>query len=222
MPLLYGEGNESFRRLQQNIFEQTGDETVFAFTDKPAGKVASLFAASADQFAGSDLKEGNIGPMFPWRSKPPKITAWGFEIFSNATKLTFDYGYGSERTSGKTVYYVVRLACGWFKKCPPERREEELPVTACYLALRRYEKVRSGQYRCYRVPLKSFMEVIEERTATEPKKIGRRGTKSCPKVKEQITLTERDRAKRMGAKCHPHIYSSQVEGAKFYILASPI
>lgn len=62
MPLLYGEGEKAFQRLQQEILRSSNDESIFAW--KRQGLWSSgLLARSLDDFADS----GNIVPL----ERPP-------------------------------------------------------------------------------------------------------------------------------------------------------
>lgn len=60
MPLLYGEGDNAFIRLQEEIMKDTGDETLFAWENKavPGDTLCGLLAPSPDCFADS----ANIKP----------------------------------------------------------------------------------------------------------------------------------------------------------------
>jgi hypothetical protein len=55
MPLLYGEGNKAFMRLQEEILKGSSDETIFAWTniDRKAWSVTGLLATSPKSFANS-------------------------------------------------------------------------------------------------------------------------------------------------------------------------
>ncbi|KAL8686569.1 MAG: hypothetical protein Q9218_007013 [Villophora microphyllina] len=77
MPLLYGEGQKAFQRMQEMILQKTSDESIFAWKD--AGLTwSSLFARSPDAFAGS----GDIRPrIFPRLYRRPSVmTNRGLEI----------------------------------------------------------------------------------------------------------------------------------------------
>ena len=51
LPLLYGEGNKAFVRLQEEILRTTGDYSLFAWTDdRSTSFVESIFASSPRQF----------------------------------------------------------------------------------------------------------------------------------------------------------------------------
>jgi len=57
LPLLYGEGNKAFARLQEEILRATGDYSLFAWTDDGLF-VESIFASSPSQFR--KLKENSV------------------------------------------------------------------------------------------------------------------------------------------------------------------
>ena len=166
MPMIHGEGRVAFIRLQQIIFERTGDETIFAFisdksTDEPSQGYQSIFATSPKQFRTNDTEDGNIGEMRPWRIQPPRFTVWGLEVTSNAEKIRIH-----KATTGEKIvtidYYVVILACGWFDQ------SEKLPRHPCYLALIPYEQRQANVFECFRVPLPSLrVDPVEQIVARE-------------------------------------------------------
>lgn len=165
MPMLYGEGRAAFRRLQHIIFDQTGDETIFAFTsnsstDKSSLGYQSLFATSPKQFRTNATEDGNIGQMRPWRIQPPRFTVWGLEITSDAKWIRI---YKANRK--KIDYYILRLACGWFNE---SMDMEEPPLFPSYLALVPYEQRRANVFDCTRVSLPSLHEdPVEQIVARE-------------------------------------------------------
>ncbi|KAK3291908.1 heterokaryon incompatibility protein-domain-containing protein [Chaetomium fimeti] len=71
MPLLYGEGENAFLRLQHTIAGQSSDQTLFAWRREhpdPDNRISGIFAASPNAFANSaDLVPfddgGNIAPF---------------------------------------------------------------------------------------------------------------------------------------------------------------
>ncbi|KAL8659877.1 MAG: hypothetical protein Q9202_006922 [Teloschistes flavicans] len=77
MPLLYGEGQKAFQRLQEMILQKTCDESIFAFNDPFAFSIGP-FAQSPDAFAES----GDISPRSFSRlyRRPTVMTNMGLEI----------------------------------------------------------------------------------------------------------------------------------------------
>lgn len=64
MPLLYGEGEKAFQRLQEEIIRRTDDLSILAWTcAKPTPSVCALLAPSPDCFAG-------LSQIVRWRSAP--------------------------------------------------------------------------------------------------------------------------------------------------------
>lgn len=59
MPLLYGEGNKAFMRLQHEIVKISDDESIFAWTDADLSR-SGIFAQSPKAFA----KSGDIVPIY--------------------------------------------------------------------------------------------------------------------------------------------------------------
>ena len=75
MPLLYGEGEKAFKRLQHEILQSTSDESIFAWLD---GRVwtSGLLAESPANFA----KSGDVVPVNQFYRKPYTMTNQGFQI----------------------------------------------------------------------------------------------------------------------------------------------
>ena len=69
MPLLYGEGDKAFLRLQEDIIKRSDDQTLFAWTsaDAPDDTPHGLLAESPASFANV----GNIIPYSDWESNAP-------------------------------------------------------------------------------------------------------------------------------------------------------
>lgn len=82
MPLLYGEGEKAFLRLQQEIIRQSDDESIFAwrYVSPPPGYMAGILAPHVSFFSNSQgvrLTEGKRAPY--------SITNKGLELRSQAT-----------------------------------------------------------------------------------------------------------------------------------------
>jgi hypothetical protein len=79
MPLLYGEGERAFLRLQEHILQKSDDHSLFAWTRQSALQNLewrSLFAASPAEFSGA----GGIVEHKPFRTEPYSITNQGLRI----------------------------------------------------------------------------------------------------------------------------------------------
>jgi hypothetical protein len=77
MPLLYGEGNKAFFRLQQEIIRQTDDESIFAWCDPSVTlrHVSGILAPSIEHFADS----GQVRVVEGYR-KPYAVTNKGLDL----------------------------------------------------------------------------------------------------------------------------------------------
>ena len=75
MPLLYGEGEKAFRRLQHEILQSTCDESIFAWTDDRVW-TSGLLAESPANFAES----GDVVPFNLFYRKPYTMTNQGLQI----------------------------------------------------------------------------------------------------------------------------------------------
>lgn len=79
MPMLYGEGEKAFIRLQEEIMKHSDDQSLFAWTDldAPADSHCGLFANSPDKFRNS----ANIMPYQGWEpTSPYSISNKGLRI----------------------------------------------------------------------------------------------------------------------------------------------
>ncbi|KAI4131529.1 MAG: hypothetical protein LQ338_001163 [Usnochroma carphineum] len=85
MPLLYGEGQDAFMRLQEAILNKNSDESIFAWKD-PTLVVSGMFAQSPDAFAASGDIVSRVYPQLYRR--PSVMTNKGLEIDINMN-LTF-------------------------------------------------------------------------------------------------------------------------------------
>ncbi|KAL2759798.1 hypothetical protein ACRALDRAFT_2077213, partial [Sodiomyces alcalophilus JCM 7366] len=63
MPLLYGEGERAFVRLQEEIMRESSDTSLFAWRAAPAGpRFRGILAASPAEFAGAAELEADLDP----------------------------------------------------------------------------------------------------------------------------------------------------------------
>ena len=92
MPLLYGEGERAFIRLQEEIIKYSDDQSLFAWTDsnKPEGAAdrhCGLLASSPAKF----IKSGDIVPYSEWgHSAPFAISNKGLRIELHLSPLEED------------------------------------------------------------------------------------------------------------------------------------
>lgn len=108
MPLLYGEGEKAFLRLQQEIIRQTDDESIFAWCNPKAtlGRISGVLAPSIDHFAHSS----HVHVIDGYR-KPYAVTNKGL-----------DFDVPCHKVSKLGVYIVplnceYRLETGLFARC---------------------------------------------------------------------------------------------------------
>ncbi|XXH02316.1 hypothetical protein Hte_008689 [Hypoxylon texense] len=104
MPLLYGEGDKAFKRLQEEILKETDDHSLLCWTvpkDSPrAWTLQSVFAKSPDDFSGS----GNIrGNLFDWGA-PSAMTNRGLQLRLDIKAR--NYGQNSHLYSGNPACYT--------------------------------------------------------------------------------------------------------------------
>jgi Heterokaryon incompatibility protein (HET) len=112
MPMIYGEREKAFLRLQEHIIQQTKDESVFAWdfdpTDKPS-TYSGLFAPSLSSFVGcsyfssspgsSGFSEANGELSIRLRTYPQ-----GMETYLAVLNCT------SNSSEGRTAILITRLA----------------------------------------------------------------------------------------------------------------
>ncbi|PMD62238.1 HET-domain-containing protein [Hyaloscypha bicolor E] len=108
MPLLYGEGEKAFTRLQEEIVKQTQDQTILAWgLDLPLDQdFSGILARSLADFDGCR----NLVPFTVSQfNSPSQITNKGLQIrlpvWTNGSCLDFVYA-GIECTDGKAVFVI--------------------------------------------------------------------------------------------------------------------
>ncbi|KAK2047964.1 ankyrin [Colletotrichum somersetense] len=83
MPLLYGEGDRSFIRLQEEILKETDDQSLFLWglsSDDNSDDLFGLLATSPKSFSQVDMKVGHVRPLPPsesHESSPASVTNQG-------------------------------------------------------------------------------------------------------------------------------------------------
>lgn len=135
MPMLYGEGQNAFLRLQQEIMKQSDDHSLFAWLNlaSSADTYHGLLARSPHDFAYSN----SIQPYVDWEARVPyQVTNRGLSIDIPLTRR--------DEPGGKTVY-VAALDC----PVPPDY--EDGSFLAIYLeklvdSYDQYARVRAGQF----------------------------------------------------------------------------
>ncbi|KAK5947116.1 hypothetical protein PMZ80_001263 [Knufia obscura] len=98
MPMLYGEGDRAFRRLQEEIIKQSDDHTVFAWRDQNFAK--SVLAPSPSCFRGLD----DMTRIFPTND-----TTQGYTLVNAGLSIQLLLIPWSMNT------YIASLRCGYLK-----------------------------------------------------------------------------------------------------------
>ena len=134
MPLLYGEGEKAFTRLQEEIMKNSDDQSLFAWTDPTAEEddQYGLLAKKPMFFAQS----GNIVPYREWELEPSAP----FSISNKGLRLDLHlspYGLG---------LHVAALDC----PVPPHQKG----FLGIYL-----QRVRTGAHQYVRVKARSFCKI---------------------------------------------------------------
>jgi hypothetical protein len=126
MPLLYGEGNKAFLRLQQEIIRQTDDESIFAWCDPfvTPGHVSGILASSIEHFAGS----GHVRVVEGYR-KPYAVTNKGL-----------DFDVPCHHVKNRDVY-IIPLNCQY--------RLRDGPLMRCAIAIKEERDHFSPSFRIH-------------------------------------------------------------------------
>lgn len=103
MPMLYGEGERAFQRLQEEIIKQSDDHTLFAWRDSRFGK--SVLATGPSCFRGSDI----LARIFP-----TKDTSQGYVLVNTGLSIQLHLIPWSMNT------YLAPLRCGRFSALSDE------------------------------------------------------------------------------------------------------
>lgn len=91
MPVLYGEGNHAFQRLEIEILQKYPEESILAWQEIPRSLVPVL-AKSPNDFEQCLNMQPNGEWLIdqdpdPRRENPPGATSWVIELRANAKKL---------------------------------------------------------------------------------------------------------------------------------------
>jgi hypothetical protein len=112
MPLLYGEGDKAFLRLQQEIIRQSDDESIFAWyiPDAPVGQVSGILAPSIEHFANSSDVKAMLKPRHPYAvtNKGLDFTALSHKVSDTMYMIPLNCQYGWDHRSSKRCAIVVR------------------------------------------------------------------------------------------------------------------
>lgn len=112
MPLLYGEGDKAFLRLQQEIIRQSDDESIFAWyiPDAPVGQVSGILAPSIEHFAHSSDVKAILGPRQPYAitNKGLDFTGPSHKVSDTMYMIPLNCQYGWASRSAKRCAVVVR------------------------------------------------------------------------------------------------------------------
>ncbi|RCI10713.1 hypothetical protein L249_5156 [Ophiocordyceps polyrhachis-furcata BCC 54312] len=139
MPMLYGEGQRAFLRLQEEIMKQSDDQSLFAWVDVDASVDAyrGLLASSPRSFAYSN----SVFPYQDWEPRPPyQLTNRGLRIDLPTTP----HGVESDGV------FVAAL------DCPAPPRYEDNSFLAIYL-----KKISQGDQQFARIRVGQFAKVLE-------------------------------------------------------------
>lgn len=118
MPLLYGEGEKAFKRLQHEILQSTNDESIFAWADDRVW-TSGLLAESPANFAMS----GDFVPINQFHRKPYTMTNQGLQIelrysnseneeagrFETPLRCTKESMWGQRIISLHMTYYTDKI-----------------------------------------------------------------------------------------------------------------
>jgi hypothetical protein len=111
MPLLYGEGEQAFVRLQEEIMKISDDQTIFAWEDRCLDDDSALFESHGTvqrgPLARSPAEFSNARDIVPYRqqqsSHPYTMTNYGLRMTVPLHRL--------RNSSGQTPVYLAELTC---------------------------------------------------------------------------------------------------------------
>lgn len=132
MPLLYGEGEKAFIRLQEQILSQNDDETIFAWHEEPSDKALwGLLAARPSCFrdSGDMVSISRLSLGVPW-----SLTSKGLEVKFGLREWvgsgdTRDADYyvilncdGPESSKASPIIFLKRIWLDQFARVSPQTR----------------------------------------------------------------------------------------------------
>jgi hypothetical protein len=111
MPLLYGEGEQAFIRLQEEIMKTSDDQSIFAWEDQCLEGDSTLFESHGTLLRGplarSPAEFSNARDIVPYRqqqvSHPYTMTNYGLRMNVPLHRL--------RNSSGQTPVYLAELTC---------------------------------------------------------------------------------------------------------------
>lgn len=107
MPLLYGEGNKAFTRLQEEIIRTSSDESIFAWTADDASKTSGMLAVSPRDFADSGsvrLRRAVLRPPYWMTNRGLRL-----QVLSSALQVSCS---ASAVTAGQVNRLVLNCYAG--------------------------------------------------------------------------------------------------------------
>jgi hypothetical protein len=111
MPLLYGEGEQAFVRLQEEVLKVSDDQSIFAWEDQCSDEDAVLFERNGTLLRGplarSPAEFSNARDIVPYRqqqaSQPYAITNYGLRMHMPLHRL--------RNSGGHTPVFLAELTC---------------------------------------------------------------------------------------------------------------
>ena len=143
MPLLYGEGEKAFRRLQENIIQQSKDESIFAWTSSNEDERRGLLAKAPSEFARS----GGVRPVNKIVPRPPyTITNSGIEFYiaSSFRDEFFDFVDSNIYPVARQRNPSVWLSC--MCVCPDTGTEKRIWIKLCCINSVDVSNKQQGRY----------------------------------------------------------------------------
>ncbi|PHH58808.1 hypothetical protein CDD81_4368 [Ophiocordyceps australis] len=139
MPMLYGEGQRAFLRLQKEIMKQSDDQSLLAWVDVDASVDAyrGLLAKSPLSFAYSN----SVLPYQDWEPRPP------YHITNRGLRIDLPMTPHGEESDG---IFVAALDC----PSPPDYQDNSF--LAIYL-----KKISNGDQQFARIRVGQFAKVLE-------------------------------------------------------------
>ncbi|KAJ8130766.1 hypothetical protein O1611_g2863 [Lasiodiplodia mahajangana] len=134
MPMLYGEGHNAFRRLQEEIVKEYDDHSLFAWKNTASSEYTGLFAKSPADFVDS----ANIVPTLGRGSEPTVVTNRGVRITARLAKSEEEFQDDS------TVFAVLNCRSIDFDMKARKRIAIALRVNYDSGAISSYIRLRSG------------------------------------------------------------------------------
>lgn len=135
MPMLYGEGQRAFLRLQEEIMKQSDDQSLFAWAnlDSSAETHHGLLARSPFDFTHSNY----VMPYQDWEPRPP------YQLTNRGLRIDLPMTLREEKDGGSV--YIAAL------DCPAPPNFEENSFLAIYLKKlahgdQQYARIRVGQF----------------------------------------------------------------------------